>query len=214
MGRVEGDNILSKSHKSPEVTGWLKALDVVEKSVYIQTLNFCTKRVVDRALELAAKGIQVTIVTSYSYQDVWEQLHRNSYGSDVQVADRMYEKLDSKYHKNLRVCWWMGSRIQGADPKPFENEWTHTKAMLIDDEIAIIGSANMDPSSWYHQHEFNVAIDDVPTTKLIRDKLYHNQRSLQFCYHGAEGKKLDFLKLDKFVRVETKPEEYGHTSWW
>jgi len=189
MGRIESKHALTKDEDSPEVAGWLTALNLAEKSIYIQTLNFCTKRVVDLVLELVQKkpGLTVTIVTSYSYQDIWEQLHRNSYGSDVQVAKRMYEKLPKEFHNRLNVCWWMGSRIEGDKPVPSKNEWTHTKAMLIDDEIAIIGSANMDPSSWYHQHEFNIAIDDPTTTGLIRDKLFANQKSLPpNCYHGTD----------------------------
>ena len=40
---------------------------------------------------------------------------------------------------------------------------SHAKYTSVDDEIAIVGTANMDTQSWNKSREVNVVVDDAPT---------------------------------------------------
>ncbi len=70
-----------------------------------------------------------------------------------------------------------------ARPKPEEMIYVHSKVMIVDDEFAIIGSANANPRSFRLDSEANVAWRDRSSVTVFRrrlwSKLLGNPKGLQ-----------------------------------
>lgn len=62
--------------------------------------------------------------------------------------------------------------ILGLEPRT-----NHTKLMLIDREIAIVGSGNLDHQSYYHSFELNLLLDNLEASEAIRTRLFEKQWS-------------------------------------
>ena len=61
-------------------------------------------------------------------------------------------------------------RIMEAGVRIFHytDDFLHSKAITIDDEVGIVGSANIDTRSFEHNYEVNAFIYDKPTAETLR----------------------------------------------
>jgi len=157
VSRTEGDHLLSENIHAPQDQAWLKSMDVAKKNVYIQTPNFCERAIAQKVLETLERGIEVTLVVSYRQQDFNEAVNPTAVGSNSGTMEMLYKEMKKLNIPNpkLKWCWYIGKRA-GPSPKPTQVEWSHIKAMVVDDEFAIIGSGNQDPQTWYHSRENNL----------------------------------------------------------
>ncbi|RKP15445.1 hypothetical protein BJ684DRAFT_14304 [Piptocephalis cylindrospora] len=177
-----------KAHRldNPQNTGWLAAMAVAERDAFIQTPDFLaheSSRMVRQALE---RGVNVTVITSFQMMDQYETLYPYSDGHNRAAAAKLFNEIQGSApgRGNLRICWFIGRRVQ--PPRPLPEEWSHVKAMIIDDTFAIVGSGNMDPQSWFHSRENNFLWDDVEETVRFKRELLASQQSLEYCTHDAE----------------------------
>ena len=53
---------------------------------------------------------------------------------------------------------------------------SHVKALIVDDDVAVLGSANGDRASWYTSQEVNVAVFSRPFARRVRRALQHALR--------------------------------------
>jgi phosphatidylserine/phosphatidylglycerophosphate/cardiolipin synthase-like enzyme len=185
MGKKYDVGPIQNREYNAMAVGFLTAIELAEREIYVQTLNLCTRHVVKSLLDATRRGVNVHIVTAYYSADTGMNVLPNCVGSNRKTAKYMYDELkdDAAALKRLKICWWIGPRNTDSDPKPRKDDWSHVKALAIDKELIIVGSANQDTLSWYHQYEFNVAFDDAKTTANILGALFKNQRNQQFCYH-------------------------------
>jgi hypothetical protein len=170
--------------------GWIKAMDVATKSVFIMSPNFIAQTIVDKVLEAVKRGVKVTVITAFSFHDVASYLNTKSAGNNKSTIRKMYTELlkDKAATDNLEMCYFMGKRVQ--PPKPVATEFAHIKFMAVDDEFIIFGSGNQDTQSWYNSSEVNILVDSPKDTKHIVNKLKQKQNSLQYCYRDWNGEKL------------------------
>jgi phosphatidylserine/phosphatidylglycerophosphate/cardiolipin synthase-like enzyme len=131
------------------------------------------------------RGVDVTIMTSKSLM-ILEQLV--TAGTTTQ---RCMKKL-VKQHKRLIKQYQAGSaplleaghsicpgrlRVSYFHPKGdrskhiWEPVQTHFKVTIIDEEIIVLGSGNMDRASWYTSQELGVAFFSVVMAMNIRTQL-------------------------------------------
>jgi len=185
LGRTEDAVFFDHQEDNPQDQAWIGGFKLAKKSIYVETPNFVTQTIVDAAIDAVLRGVHVTIVTSFYMSDEAEMIYENSYKTAPLMAAHVYEVLASKKAatKRMTICWFIGKRVHPA--KPSTEEWTHVKAMIIDDAIAIVGTGNQDPQTWYHSREDNFMIDDKSTARKIKASLLKDQQSLQHCFHGA-----------------------------
>jgi len=189
MGRTESGSVIEHRWKSPQNIGWLAMMDAAESDVYIQTMLFNAEPIFDKVLETVKRGVNVTMVITYKYSDLAVRMDQRGLGHNRGTVAKLYAAL-SRYpnaRKRLRVCWWIGHRPTtenpNLQPKPREGDFTHAKAVIVDQRMVALGSANMDTISLFNQREANFMIDDPTIAKDIYSRLHANQLSLEHCYH-------------------------------
>ncbi|MCK4502607.1 MAG: cardiolipin synthase, partial [Desulfuromonadales bacterium] len=83
-------------------------------------------------------------------------------------------------------------------PPPF----IHSKLLLIDDEYALVGSANLDPRSLRLNFEFNVEIFDVATvTELIDHFDQSREQAREITLKEMDKRRLLLRLRDSFCRL-------------
>jgi len=187
MGRTDVGSPLSVDWESPQNVAWRSMMDVAKKEVYIQTMLFNAEPLFDKVLETVKRGVNVTMVVTYKYGDLALRLDKRGLGHNRGAVSKLYASL-AKFplaRKRLRVCWWIGKRPtkNGGKPIPTEKDFTHAKAVIVDQKLVALGSANMDAMSVYNQREANFMIDDEQVAKQVYERLREDQLSLDNCYH-------------------------------
>lgn len=131
--------------------------------------------------QLMMQGEQVRIYTPYiicgkeMYQDLTE-LHEKNIPVEIitnDVASGANPWGCTDYLNQKKNIWETGARVyefMGAHS-------CHTKAVLIDDRMSIVGSYNMDMRSTYQDTELMLAVDcpelnSIIQTEMERDKTY------------------------------------------
>ncbi|KAK4982489.1 hypothetical protein LTR66_009246 [Elasticomyces elasticus] len=148
----------------------LKAIAAAEQSVYIQTPNLTAIPVLSSVLNALRCGIDVSILTSERLM-ILEQLVTAGTTTSrcVRKLIKRYKKIQRQYSLTaaedpesgippalgaLKVSYFQ-PRIDSKDVH--EPVQSHLKLTLIDDEIVVLGSGNMDRASWYTSQELGVA---------------------------------------------------------
>ena len=135
------------------------AITRAKKNVYIETPYFIPTECLLQAIQTASmSGIDVRLV-----------MPKRSDNDFVQYASNSYvEKL---LRNKVRVYQYV-------------NGFTHSKLMIVDDELVVVGSANMDIRSLELLFETNLFIYDKKVAQTVRD-IYHtdmnNSKELNLC---------------------------------
>ncbi len=153
LPRVCGDSAIRVVNSGPTLDEKAVALDTVvaaaniaTRQLLIVTPYFVPPRALVLALRLAAlRGIDVRVLVP----------QENNHPTLRQASHALYERL-----------LLSGVRIFERKP-PF----IHSKAVLIDDEAAIIGSANLDPRSLYLNYETNLIVFDSRFAATLKQAL-------------------------------------------
>ncbi|KAM0701514.1 hypothetical protein Q7P35_011876 [Cladosporium inversicolor] len=148
----------------------LQALESARSYIYIQTPNVTSQPAIAAILQALERGVNVSIVTSERLQ-LLEQIitagttsprcvskliarHRalaNSREGDIEdTAALRLGKLRVSYYKPR----------DGQEASHDEPVQSHCKLTIVDGEVAVFGSGNMDRPSWYTSQELGVAFFD------------------------------------------------------
>lgn len=145
-----------------------------ERSIRIQTPNLTAPPVLSALLKALARGINVTILTSERLM-ILEQLVTAG-----TTTSRCVKKLIKRYNAlhlqarsrgsdeeaaiglarcgNLHVSYFQpqnGYRTRGEERS--EPQQSHLKMTIIDGEVLVLGSGNLDRASWFTSQELGVA---------------------------------------------------------
>lgn len=138
------------------------------KSISITTPNLTCKAVINSLFEALQRGIDVTVITSRKLM-ILEQLAtaRTITEFEIWKLQRRYRTLlkNSSYNKMnsdvemgrgqvgiLKIGYFRG---RGGDGEPVK---LHFKSTVVDEEVVVLGSGNMDTASWYTSQELGVAM--------------------------------------------------------
>jgi len=204
---------LSHPEDNPQDQAWMKALDIAETSVFIMSPNFTTKTIVAKVLAAVRRGVKVTVITAYRFNDVvsWfntKSIGNNRYGFKHMKEDLRYEKQHVR--DNLVLCYFLGKRVQ--PPRPAKEEFAHVKFMAIDNEFMIFGSGNQDTQSWYNSSEGNVLVDDPTETVRVVKKLMDEQQTLDHCFNDLHALK-ESLKIESVAVTPDEPNDNEPAEW-
>jgi len=114
---------------------YLKLIKSAREEIIIESPYFLPGSIVRKALiDAARRGVKICIITPQH--------------SDVALFDMLRNKyLGHFYENNIRILLYQPQNL-------------HSKLMLIDDEVFVIGSSNFDYRSFRFQHEINLVGKD------------------------------------------------------
>ncbi|KAK5011103.1 hypothetical protein LTR16_005119 [Cryomyces antarcticus] len=187
------------SPPTPLNTFLLRLITTATSDVYIQTPNLTAPPVLSVLLAALRRGVTVHIVTSERLM-ILEQLVTAG-----TTTSRCVRKL-VKVHKRLLA----GTRGVPSDvehgyvqkpgalriyyyqpclttPKPrVEPVQSHLKLTIVDGNITVLGSGNMDRASWYTSQELGVAFFSRELAEKIRSTVAQAMESrTKLCYSSA-----------------------------
>lgn len=147
-------------HWESIMQAYCMAISNAKKSIYIQTPYFLPNESIKNAIESAAlSGVEVKLMIPYR--------------SDEKIS---YESSMS----------YMGSILKaGVEVYQFTKGFIHSKTLVIDDEIAIIGSANIDLRSFEQNFEVSAFIYDEKHSKNLKELFIKDmQESIKLSYNN------------------------------
>ncbi|KAF1993634.1 phospholipase D/nuclease [Amniculicola lignicola CBS 123094] len=163
---------------TPLNTFILTILEKAEKSIRIQTPNLTSPPVLSAILKALARGVDVKIVTSEKLM-VLEQIVTAGTTTSKSVIKliKRYKAisrpnpsrpatdeeaaLSSVTPGHLEISYF--EPAQGPKPRGKEEgepQQSHLKMTIIDEEVLVLGSGNLDRASWFTSQELGVAFFD------------------------------------------------------
>lgn len=153
-----GDKYIQIANSGPEsstqniLNAYFTAISSAHKSICIITPYFIPNESILMALKTAAAGgVEVSIILPGRIDS---QL--------VQHSSRSY--IMELLNANIRVYF-------------FDSGFIHAKIMLIDDHLSIVGSANFDYRSFYHNFEISALIYDREENRKLRIQFNIDKRN-------------------------------------
>ena len=155
-----------------------------ERSIRIQTPNLTAPPVLSALLKALARGIDVIILTSARLM-ILEQLVTAGTTTSrcVKTLIKRYKALDPKASSRpydeeaamtpakvgrLRISYFEprhGYKKKGEEQG--EPQQSHLKMTIVDGEVLVLGSGNLDRASWFTSQELGVAFLDEDVVKEV-----------------------------------------------
>ncbi|KAE8450387.1 hypothetical protein EG329_006461 [Mollisiaceae sp. DMI_Dod_QoI] len=149
----------------------LRLFSDAKRNIYLQTPNLTSQPVIHAILSAIERGVDVQVVTSSGLM-ILEQLVTAGTITEYEVWKiiRRYRRLLQQYNQSLlttdpedlkqqpgilRIGYYH-PRDGGKDG--LEPLKSHLKCVIMDDEVTVLGSGNMDRASWYTSQELGVAL--------------------------------------------------------
>ncbi|KAI5210757.1 hypothetical protein E4T38_01803 [Aureobasidium subglaciale] len=162
---------------TPLNTFFLRSLAAAERNVYIQTPNLTSPPVLTAILHTLQRGIDIHIITSERLM-ILEQLVTAG-----TTTSRCISRLVSRYNTLLSPSssdLEAGTRRPGKlsigyfEPRKQgdrEPRQSHFKCTIVDEELVILGSGNLDRASWYTSQELGCAFLDSGFAGKLKGEL-------------------------------------------
>ncbi|KAI9892632.1 MAG: hypothetical protein M1814_001325 [Vezdaea aestivalis] len=158
------------AHSSPPPTPLNLFLLIIfsraQRSIVLQTPNVTAAPVQAALVDALARGVNVTLTISPRLMVV-EQLVTAGQTSECAVAvlKREYAKLVTRSKSTdleagrakvgaLNIRWYKPLPTNRGKGEPVKS---HLKLTVVDDEIVVLGSGNLDRASWYTSQELGIA---------------------------------------------------------
>lgn len=150
----------------------LNVLGAAKHAVYIQTPNLTSQPVLDAVFECLQRGVDVTIVSNQRMM-LLEQLVTagRATHSCLRALNERYLKLVRFHltafedHPPERAAELEEGRVQATPGSLGIFYWhsenapkvSHLKLTIVDEELCVLGSGNMDRASWFTSQELGIA---------------------------------------------------------
>jgi cardiolipin synthase C len=134
----------------------ISTIDNAKSEILIGNAYFVPEDDMIAAFKAAAlRGVKITILSN--------SVETNDLPATSTMSRILYKQI-LENSPNIRVYEWGGDKVLG------NGEGTmHAKMMLVDQQLAIIGSYNLDPRSHWLNSESVAVIDSAALTKRYRD---------------------------------------------
>jgi len=157
--------LIAGEHRGPKIHELLQ--QARESIVLISPYFVPGVQGVERLVDYVAKGVQVQVLTNALVStDVgvvhtgYARYRKSLLQAGVQLFELRPDTLDRKAWKKRR-------KLLGRSRASL-----HTKLILIDDQFALVGSANLDPRSLFLNTEFTCVIESSVMVRQLK-QLYH-----------------------------------------
>lgn len=173
LTRTSNWNVLHNGVSSPQNQGFIAAMRNAEKSIQVMTPNLNAPAVRNELVHAANRGVTVQILVSKGFNDERVKGFIAGGTNDESIRD-IASRIGDKSRLDIR--YFQNPKHLGTDPLPDGNAAgngaSHVKFMAVDGEVVIVGSSNMDKTSWHFSAETNVAILDAEATQTIGNAVF------------------------------------------
>jgi len=148
----------------------LQALQSARSYIYIQTPNVTSQPAIAALLDALQRGVNVSIVTSERLQLLEQIITAGT--TSPRCVSKLIARHQALAHSReedvedtaalrlgkLKVSYY--KPVDGQEASYDEPVQSHFKLTIVDGEVAVFGSGNMDRPSWYTSQELGVAFFD------------------------------------------------------
>ncbi len=184
-------NFTTQIQKNSMTDALLASVRGARENIEIITPNLNVTKLLDEIAKAVIRGVKVRIILSKGFTDFAQDLPTRGGNNDMSI-DRLHRGL-YKYLRPAEICERLQIHWYGLDgvtavetTKPPAN---HAKFMLVDNKIAMFGSANMDNQSWVNSREISLFVDKRSLasrwTKDFFNPVFDRSVVVQDCKHYA-----------------------------
>ncbi len=166
---------------------YLVSFGGAKSHIHILSPNFNDDDAIKSLANAIKRGVHVKLVTTFGFNRSTEN-YPGQGGDNRKGYCRLYKKAlkltnnKQKVEKYLHLRWYTrpdGVRVDDSssvvdDEGKGRPDAMHAKYATIDDQLAIVGTANMDTQSWNHSREINLLVDNKKVTKSWDNQLFTN----------------------------------------
>ncbi|KAF4547415.1 Hypothetical protein D9617_43g040310 [Elsinoe fawcettii] len=168
----------------------LAAFKTANRSIYIQTPNLTSPPVLSALLETVNRGVDIHIVTSERLMMLEQLVTAGTTTSRcIKKLIKRYQRKQSKTRINpdgaveegrsfmsgrLTIDYYEPSSsrmVPKEDRFKQEPVQSHLKLTIVDEELVVLGSGNLDRASWYTSQELGVAFHSQDLASELRGTL-------------------------------------------
>lgn len=191
--------------QTPQNAFILLAIGRAEKSVYIQTPNLTSQPLIDALAAAVRRGVVVELVTCRRMMLLEQIVTTAGVGVTEWCVKRLVKRVVANGlpdgergaggggGRGLWVYYYTGAAAVKREEEQAGHVMrqavkSHVKALVVDDRITVLGSANGDRASWYTSQEVNVAVFSEEFAGVVRRDLVSGLGGrLECVYAGREG---------------------------
>ncbi|MBG09047.1 MAG: hypothetical protein CME68_09840 [Halobacteriovoraceae bacterium] len=166
---------------------YLVSFGSAKSHIHILSPNFNDDDAIKSLADAVKRGVHVKLVTTFGFNRSTEN-YPGQGGDNRKGYCRLYKKAlkvtrdKEKVEKFLHLRWYTrpdGVRVDDSksvvdDEGKGRPDAMHAKYATIDDQVAIVGTANMDTQSWNHSREINLLIDNKKVAKSWDKQLFND----------------------------------------
>lgn len=166
--------------RTPLNTMLFQLISAAKKSIMILTPNLTCHPVISALLAALSRGVNVTIVTNRRMM-VLEQLVTAGTITEIciwRLKARYNRLLNARTRVSMEAIMEeaaetveIGSLDVGYFFPGAKHKRTHIKCTIIDDQVVVLGSGNMDRASWYTSQELGIAIESADVVREVWRKI-------------------------------------------
>jgi len=162
---------------TPQNAAWLAAFKYARKKIFIQTPMLNAKPILSGIIDAISRGVKITVWLDWNYDGAKEHAPFQG-GSNTQVVPKLRKKLEKIGREDLFELRWYTAKDRDVPKIASKMDRNcHVKYMAVDDEVAIIGSGNLDTQSVYHSMEVNVMFYSPTLIQDWKNILMNNQNT-------------------------------------
>jgi phosphatidylserine/phosphatidylglycerophosphate/cardiolipin synthase-like enzyme len=164
LAKVPVHGLTSSRTDSPLYRATLAALQHAKTSIKINHVNLNAPEVVKELKRALSRGVDVQVLLPYHACDLY---YRPLGRANHQTFDSLQRHVQRHQPRGkLRTQW------HTRDDGTLHAGSNHTKVMVIDDEIVVFGSANLDTQSMKYCGELEIATADPGTVRALLNTLW------------------------------------------
>ena len=167
---------LSRKSDNPQDQALLSLFRNAKSNINIVSPNLNAPPLMKAMVKTLKRGVDINILLSKNYQDFISKMPLAG-GTNLKNVKKILAKRNKFAKKNpkkkvgiFNIRWFVDrkgriSKEEGKDKDKLAKWTSHTKYMSVDNQLTLIGSANMDSQSWYYSRELNIALDHHEITR-------------------------------------------------
>jgi phosphatidylserine/phosphatidylglycerophosphate/cardiolipin synthase-like enzyme len=168
--RAQNTNPTNNRVDNPQDQAFIAAFGVAKTHIHMQTPNLNDDAAKAALIDAVKRGVEVDIVLAKGFNDSTE-VYPGQGGTNEENVQMLYDAVGGRAAcDKLRIHWHTQDGVVVFGNGAYA---THAKYTSIDDNIVIVGTANMDTQSWNNSREINVVVDDANITRSWDDGMFN-----------------------------------------
>jgi phosphatidylserine/phosphatidylglycerophosphate/cardiolipin synthase-like enzyme len=169
LGKTAG-SIGAANKDNPQDAAFLTLIEKAARTINVVTPNVNVERLEQALLKAAGRGVRVRLVTGKGFNDWGEDFQGRTNEEVAASVKRAIQGLAPSARGNFEFHW--NTTDDGRVTDGNVDRACHTKFLSADEQVAVIGSGNLDIQSWDWSREFNVLIDSRPETERLNREIF------------------------------------------